>query len=296
MTSRLELLEKLVNKCNLSTQRATHTNIITEGARVLDDVELERELRFQEELEEAVAAAEARAEREKQQALYRQQKQLNEEKERALQAQKEYLEQVAERVAEQRDRLEAERIKELTEKLENEKEEALRQQWEHALEERRLAVESACQALTIKLNKEHRLDKEMGIANALKQAREKFQQKMQKAIEETTEECERMAREEAERVRQLHMLEIHKHELRYDELKEKYLREHKHRNNVESDFLALQTDYQKFMDHTDGKFHSDYLMRLRRHGMKLSERRLSDVSEYEPKNISDIIVDDTLRF
>ena len=55
-----------------------------------------------------------------------------------------------------------------------------------------------------------------------------------------------------------------------------------------SSLQGLQTDYQRFMDYTDGKFHSDYMMKLRRHGMKLAERRLSDVSEYEEKRLKDI--------
>lgn len=52
----------------------------------------------------------------------------------------------------------------------------------------------------------------------------------------------------------------------------------------------LQTDYQRFMDYTDGKYGSDYMMLLRRHGMKLSEKRLSDVSEYQEQEIRDILL------
>ena len=69
------------------------------------------------------------------------------------------------------DRLEAERMQELTEKLNAEKAEELRLQWEEAERQKAQAVEDACDALTKKLNKEHRLDKEMCIANALKKAR-----------------------------------------------------------------------------------------------------------------------------
>lgn len=53
---------------------------------------------------------------------------------------------------------------------------------------------------------------------------------------------------------------------------------------------ALQTDYQRFMNYTDGRYHSDYMMSLRRHGMRVAEKRLSDVSEYEEKQIKDIIL------
>ena len=62
-------------------------------------------------------------------------------------------------------------MQELTEKLNAEKAEELRLQWEEAEWQKAQAVEDACDALTKKLNKEHRLDKEMCIANALKKAR-----------------------------------------------------------------------------------------------------------------------------
>jgi len=44
------------------------------------------------------------------------------------------------------------------------------------------------------------------------------------------------------------------------------------------------------MDYTDQTYHSDYMMKLRRHGMKLSEKRMSDVSEYQEKQIKDIVL------
>lgn len=62
-------------------------------------------------------------------------------------------------------------MEELTEKLNTEKAEELRLQWEEAERQKAKAVEDACDALTIKLNREHRLDKEICIANSLKKAR-----------------------------------------------------------------------------------------------------------------------------
>lgn len=41
---------------------------------------------------------------------------------------------------------------------------------------------------------------------------------------------------------------------------------------------ALQDDYRRFMNYTDGKFHSDYLIKLRYTGMQLAEKRVSDVT------------------
>ena len=33
-------------------------------------------------------------------------------------------------------------------------------------------------------------------------------------------------------------------------------------------FQDIQNDYRRFLDYTDGKYHSDYMLRLRKHGMK----------------------------
>ena len=41
---------------------------------------------------------------------------------------------------------------------------------------------------------------------------------------------------------------------------------------------ALQDDYRRFMDYTDGQFHSDYLMRLRHLGLRLADKRVSTVT------------------
>ena len=40
----------------------------------------------------------------------------------------------------------------------------------------------------------------------------------------------------------------------------------------------LQTDYKRFMNYTDGHYHSDYMMRLRGHGMGISKKRISVVT------------------
>lgn len=142
MSARIELLEKLVNRSCLSTQRATHKHVISMfffflswqalpayidfykntmkqyiclisvsdfflsaiGGKVYDKTEDDREKRHQQELDEAVAAAEAKAEREKRQALFKLRKLLNEERYQALMKQREHFEEVARRVAEQRDR------------------------------------------------------------------------------------------------------------------------------------------------------------------------------------------------
>lgn len=74
------------------------------GGNVLDNFEDDKEMRFQRQLEEAIADAEAKAEREKQRALMRLTKQMEEAQANALSAQQDYFEAMAERVSEQRDR------------------------------------------------------------------------------------------------------------------------------------------------------------------------------------------------
>lgn len=55
--------------------------------------------------------------------------------------------------------------------MEDEKQQALTLQWEEAQRQKEQAVKDECQALTVKLNREHRLDKELSIGTALQKAR-----------------------------------------------------------------------------------------------------------------------------
>lgn len=55
--------------------------------------------------------------------------------------------------------------------MEKEKEEALKEQWQEALRQQAEAVRHACEQLTKKLNREHRLDKELTVAKELNKAR-----------------------------------------------------------------------------------------------------------------------------
>jgi len=70
--------------------------------------------------------------------------------------------------------LEAERIKALTKLKDEEREEALRLAWEEAERQKLEAIRLAEEALTKELNRKHALDKEKGIADALRIARVRF--------------------------------------------------------------------------------------------------------------------------
>ncbi|XP_012943710.2 vicilin-like seed storage protein At2g18540 [Aplysia californica] len=229
-------------------------------------------------IQEAVEKAEERATRELRAALRRLRQEKEEERTRALDKQKWYFERLAARISEQRDRAEAERMKELRNKLEQEKEEALQNQWEECERLKEIAIEEACAALHKRLRNEFAVEREQAVAEALKKAREAFKKREQEVIERTRRECEEKARQEAERVAALHKAEVDGLNLRYDILDRKYRKELAHKERLERDFRGLQDDYKRFMDYTDGRFHSDYLMRLRHLGMRLAEKQISTVT------------------
>ncbi|KAJ8310370.1 hypothetical protein KUTeg_012235 [Tegillarca granosa] len=230
------------------------------------------------EIQKVLEGAEHRATRELRAAVKRIVVEKDEEKRRALDKQKEYFDRLAKRIEFQRDEAEEERFRELRKKLQVEKEEALQQQWVECEKIKEKAVEDACIALERKLRAEFAVQKEKDITEALRKQKEKLKKEEKENIKRTIKECEEKARIEAERVAKLHEKEIERLNQRYDNLKRKYFKELDHKKRVEEDFRALQEDYRKFMDYTDGKFHSDYLMRLRHLGMRLAEKRLSQVN------------------
>ncbi|GFO43785.1 translation initiation factor if-2-like [Plakobranchus ocellatus] len=283
----LELLERMLNKTTLVTQRVGHGQIMELGDNILAATRTDDHSDRERAVQEAVDAAEARATRELRAALRRLTKEKDAERTRALEKQKWYADRLAARVCQQRDRAEAERMKELRKALEEEKQEALKQQWEECERLKEQAVEEACLALRKRLRDEFAVEKERAIADALRVAREGFRKREQEVIARTRRECKEEARLEAERVAALHKAEVDGLNLRYDILERKYKKELAHKERVERDFRALQEDYQRFMDYTDGRFHSDYLMRLRYLGMRLATKEISTVTYEDIEPILD---------
>ncbi|KAK0060936.1 eukaryotic translation initiation factor 4 gamma-like isoform X2 [Biomphalaria pfeifferi] len=273
-----ETLEKMLNKTTLVTQRVTHNHIIDIGDKILEaNCHGDNEGR-ENAILEAIESAEARATRELREALRRLKQQKDEERLRALEKQKWYFERLAARISDQRDRAEEEKMKEFKRKMEVEKEEALKKQLEECERLKQIAVEEAREAISKQLRNEFAIRKEMEIAAALKKAREAFRKREAEVIEQTRRECEEEARKEAQRIATLHKTEIDSLNHKYDMLEQKFQREIAHRKKVEHDFRALQDDYRRFMDYTDGKFHSDYLMQLRYLGLQLADKKLQVVT------------------
>ncbi|XP_025079010.1 uncharacterized abhydrolase domain-containing protein DDB_G0269086-like [Pomacea canaliculata] len=282
----LETLERMLQKTTLTTQRLTHSNIIEIGSKLLshtthDDVD-DRE----KAIREAVEEAESRAARVLRAALSQLRHEKDQERQRSLEKQKLYYEKLAERVAEVRNEAEEERAKELVKKLHKEQEAALREQWEHCQELQREAVEAARAAVRKQIREELAMEKERAIAEALRIAREGFKKREQEVISKTKYECEELARVEAERVAKVHQAEVDRLSHRYEVLNKKYQKELSHKQRVEEDFMALQDDYRRFMDYTDGRYHSDYMMRLRHLGLRLAARSISTVTYEDLEELS----------
>lgn len=273
-----ETLERMLNKTTLSTQRVAHSNIIELGAHMVSSKAGDFQEEHERELQSAIDEAEERATRELKASLKRLREDKEHEKATALRNQKEYYEKIQRRVEEQRNRAEEEREREITKKLLEEKEQALAEQWKEAERQREEAVAVACEKLTHQLKLEFAYEKEQAVAEALRIAKEKYLIRERNTIEKTRRECEELARQEAERVARLHQQDIDRCNERYNLLERKWLREIEHRKNVEQDFRELQDDYRRFMDYTDGMFHSDYLMQLRHMGQRLAEKQISAVT------------------
>ncbi|XP_002734146.1 uncharacterized protein LOC100368070 [Saccoglossus kowalevskii] len=268
VTDQLQLLERMVNKTTLATQKTRHGNIIDIGSDILENINLRAQYDKEEAVRLAVEAALAQAEQEKKEALEKARREAEEEKQRCLAKQQIEYEKMAEEVSRQRDKLEEERIEKLTRRLKKEKEEALRLQWQEAERIKKIEIKEALEKQEKKLRKQFVVEKERAVAYALHVQKQKFLKKLAEEIQKTKEECERLAAEEAERVAKIHQAEIDVLNNIILDLKRQIRDEVAARNMVQEDFRALQRDYRRFINYSDGKYHSDYMMRMKKHGMR----------------------------
>ncbi|XP_038050252.1 uncharacterized protein LOC119723594 [Patiria miniata] len=275
----LELIERILQRTTLTTQKVGHKTVEDVGGKVyydfLDFTRKERDNAVDNAVRETQEAADRRLKKRLEEAR----KKAEADKKQALEEARLEAERTAARVADARDQLEAERIAKLTWAFKIEKEDALQKQWEECERIKKKAVEDAIAATTRRLRKEFALEKELAVAKALSLAREKFKKRLEEAIRATRVECERIAAEEAARVAKLHREEVLRLEHIIEDLQRQICDEIEAREMVQNDFKAIQQDYRRFLDYTDGKYHSDYLMRLRKHGMRYDvnwDRRSSE--------------------
>ncbi|XP_033097415.1 uncharacterized protein LOC117101547 [Anneissia japonica] len=264
----IETLQRILQHTTLTTQQATHVNISDVGGNIYGSTTEAFRLEKLNAVKKAIADTQERATKELKEALRLAREEADKNLKNSLEDAKRAAQEQALRMACARDILEGERIKKLTVRMKREKEEALQSQWEECEKMRMKAVADAIAETTQRLHNQFALEKELAVAEALRVAREKFEIRLENAIESMRIECERVAAAEAARIAKLHQQECDRLEDIIDDLRRRLRDEIEARNLVQSDFRALQRDYKRFMDFTDGKYHSDYLLKLRKHGMK----------------------------
>jgi chemotaxis protein histidine kinase CheA len=264
-----ETLERLLNKTTLTTQRVTHGNIIDVGDKVLSRTHVDFSAEREKAVAEALQIASRRHEQEMRQALEQSQQEAEKEKCKALAALRQSLEELAAAVAKQRQKDEDERVEKLRREWERKMNMELEAQQLEMERKKELAVEEALDRLRTQLKKEFALAKEREIAAALANAREKFKMREQETVARVRQECQAMASTEKEQAEYRHQQEVKQLRDELTAMEEKYIEEAEHRKLVECDFKDLQDDYKRFLDNTHGRFHSDYMMRLRFHGTQL---------------------------
>ncbi|XP_071949345.1 uncharacterized protein [Antedon mediterranea] len=275
----IETLERILQRTTLNTQQATHENISDVGGNIYSCASEAARLDKEGAVKKAIAETQGKAEKQYRDALCLAREESNKQLKNSLEDARKAAQQQASRVARSRDILEEERIKKLTQKLTKVKEEALHSQWEECEKMRLKAVADGVAETTRRLHNQFALEKELAVADALRVARDKFEIRLADSIASTKAECERMAAAEAARVAKLHKAECDRLEDIIVDLRRELHDEVQARLLVQSDFRAMQRDYKRFLDFTDGKYHSDYLLKLRKHGMKFDknwERRESE--------------------
>lgn len=264
----LELIERMLARTTLTTRRIGHGDVEEVGGRAFEEANERARLEKEDAVRKAIQETQERADKRLKEELENAHRIAEEDKRKALEDARLKAEETALRVRRARDQLEKERLAKLTWKLTKEKEEVLKAQWEECERLKREAVARAIAETTRRLRNEFALEKQLAIAKALKIARENFKKKLEETVRKTIEECERKAAEEAARVAKIHRAEVIRLENIIDDVKRINRDEVEAREWVQMDFRDLQRDYKRFLDYTDGKYHSDYMMRLRKHGMK----------------------------
>ncbi|PIK62941.1 hypothetical protein BSL78_00068 [Apostichopus japonicus] len=264
----LELLERILTRTTLSTRRIGHADIEEVGGKVFEEANERARLEKENAVKRAITETQANADKRLKEELEKAHRSAEDEKRKALEESRRNAEETALRVKKARDQLERERLSKLSWKLTKEKEDALKAQWEECVRLKKEAVVKAIAETTRRLKNEFALEKELALAKALKIARENFKRKLEETIKKTIEECERKAAEEAERVARLHKSEVDRLEGIIEDIQRVNRDEVAARELVQIEFRDIQRDYKRFLDYTDGKYHSDYMMRLRKHGMK----------------------------
>ncbi|KAG7465299.1 hypothetical protein MATL_G00174890 [Megalops atlanticus] len=271
-TSSTRLLERMINRTALSTQRVLHQHITELGERLChtsslsspspdhthSPAQLPRSPTGKQYMGGAMTGDTPWTETLIQWA--------EEGKERALKQQRESLQARFTEALSARERLEAEQRQGQRVELLAQFEEqcaGLRARME---EEKELAVEEACERLRAQLltEAEELRDREVQAVHA--QALERVRQCVGEAERAVRGECEREKQRDRERLQDHHNQELRQLHSRIQRLQERLDCVTREKMQYEREFKKVQCSYRQFVDLTDSSLHSDYLLRLRRLG------------------------------
>ncbi|XP_041094178.1 plectin isoform X2 [Polyodon spathula] len=278
-TSNTDLLERIVNRTTLSTQRATHRHILDKfqktkkkkkTAPVCGGEQERGALPEHEEEEGSEASALCRLEEELQELRAGAER----ERELAMQQQKQVLEARFQEVLLNRDRLEEERLHQLSQRLRLEAVEAAQVLEERQREDERRAVQDACRALRLQLAEEAEAEKQREVRRVLAEAQAEFALRQSEAEEAVRQDCKREGALERERQEERHREELRLLAGEISGLRQQLCGVTREKMEYEKAFKEVQVNYRRFIDLTDSSLHSDYLLELRALGRPagLSER------------------------
>ncbi|XP_069042797.1 caldesmon [Lepisosteus oculatus] len=263
-TSNSRLLERIVNRGTLSTQRATHRHILELGDRRSASPAAPPPAG---RVEDRGAAAPGEGDPRWQEGEAPEPRGTAEdERERALEQQRLTLQARFEEALRNRDRLEAEQRQRLRARLAARAQEQARALQARLEEERSRAVRQACEALAARLGREA---EERGRAEAERvraEAQAELSERVRQAEVRVREQCERDAARERRALREEHSQREAQLKEQIGELQVKVQRVTREKMLYEKEFKEVQVNYRRFVDLTDSSLHSDYLLRLRRLG------------------------------
>uniref|UniRef100_A0A1I8H0I1 FAM184 domain-containing protein n=2 Tax=Macrostomum lignano TaxID=282301 RepID=A0A1I8H0I1_9PLAT len=264
----LASLESMLNRTVLSVQRATHRDILELGDRYVsaDDrlpAVAEPVAGSRVDIDSLLQQAQAEFDRDLRNARESLRKELEAERERALAEQKAEFEKHLDQVCSLRDKAEDMAKRDLRRACELDKQAALRQQREYLDTVRLDAIERARMEERHLARQNSAADRAEAVQKALDEAEVAFERREQHTVDKTKKECRQLFNEELTAIRKRHREEVESWMIKYNDLYKNFEHLLDTSRNVEGEFQSLQTDYKRFLDYSDGHFHSDYMMKLK---------------------------------
>ncbi|XP_039603110.1 golgin subfamily A member 6-like protein 22 [Polypterus senegalus] len=266
-----DLLERIVNRGTLSTQRTTHRQILVLGDKLCKVKKKKKSHTTKESskdepqlpvLEDDSDSEDSAIQRLEEQLLAVQAEAV-EERECALEQQRQTLKAYYEQILRNRDHLEEERLYLLSVRLRAEADEALRQRDFEQEQEQKRAIDEACRVLALRLQKDAEAERHQAIQRALVEAETGFAARLEQTTRKVRQDCERQAQRDMKEKQWRHNQELRCLQEEIARLRHEVSRVNREKMRYEKEFKEVQVNYKRFIDLTDCGLHSDYLLKLR---------------------------------